>query len=151
MQWIICRQISKNDLIRYVTSDYPDEAQFLVYLKFLEFIGNFHIKNFDGFINTLNEFKFIVIYPELMFWEEFVEEKPKEATFEELLELNNINKKKESKIEKLKKYIFSKSKIKTENGLSYDSIGSSRSSSNINREWKRGIRIQSDQSRTPWK
>jgi hypothetical protein len=118
MNWVLCKQ-TLHDSICYSTADNED-LQYLSYYKFLEYIHNFLIQDFVEFKNQLDKFEVLLIDIDNHSWKIYKEEEEeKEATFEELLSLNENKSQEKTKIEKIKEKIFRYSQVKTYAGESY--------------------------------
>jgi hypothetical protein len=154
MNWVLCKQ-TLHDSICYSSSDNED-LQYLSYYKFLEYIHNFLIQDFVEFKNQLDKFEVLLIDIDNHSWEIYKEKEEKEATFEELLSLNEIKTQEKTKIEKIKEKIFKYSQVKTYAGESYQRNINGDSAWGNNRQIRRGgglsnsNRGESDRP-LPWK
>jgi len=93
---MICFQ-TPNNFVKFQTQDL-DYPSILSYYKFLELADNeIHVMNFKNFLEELNKFKVLQINIENRQWE-ILPTTYEGATFEELLELNQINENQEESL-----------------------------------------------------
>jgi hypothetical protein len=117
MRWILCKQ-TLHDSVRFISSEAPEDASYLGYYRFIEFISTFSLIDFGSFKEELNKFKVLFINIDDHIWEEYKADIEKqEATFEDLLSLNENKPEENTKLDKIKTAIFKHSKIKTYAGL----------------------------------
>ncbi len=92
MDWIILYQ-NQYDRVVFLSSLNTDEKDSMPYHKFLEFVNyTFKIKDFIEFRNQLDRFKVILLLKDGT-WQ-IQESITKEASFEEMLELNKAEEEK---------------------------------------------------------
>jgi len=108
--WIIAYQ-TPYDTVRYMTNNL-NTPTFLGYYKFIDYIQTLFIHNYGGFIDEINKFKDILIDCDNHTWK-VIEHELKDATFEELLELNKSEEEKDNKTLSEKARDFSKKLLKS--------------------------------------
>lgn len=108
--FLICVQ-TFNDSIKYRTN-FLETSSYMRYYKFLEYIDKeIHLWDISSFIEELNKFKVIYIDLDTRTWKIIPMEESKDASFEELIQLNQpIEKEEESSLDKMKNKIFNISK-----------------------------------------
>jgi hypothetical protein len=106
MEWIILYQ-NQYDRVVFLSSLNTDEKDSMPYYKFLEFVNyTFKIKDFIEFRNQLDRFKVILLLKDGT-WQ-IQESVTKEASFEEMLELNKVEEDKsdfEKRVDKSKNFL----------------------------------------------
>ena len=107
--WLICLQTTYNS-VKYHTSD--NVVKYPTYNDFLQLMMDYRIKDPGNFKKYLDSFKIIFVDLNTMDWELIkVERREKDASFEELVSLNeNIEKENEFKllVNKGKRFLFKK-------------------------------------------
>lgn len=140
MKWLMCKQ-TLHDSVCYTTSENED-LMYLSYYSFLDYIHSLVLVDFIDFKNYLDKFEIIYIEIDNHSWKIYKEENQKPATFNELVELNDGDKKELSKLDRIKLSLSKYSKVRTYGGESGDRTSPEGASRNIiNRETRRGVRI----------
>jgi hypothetical protein len=97
MNWITFYQ-GKTDQIYFITSK-NQERDFMKYYEFLTYINNeYKIEKFFEFKEAIDKFKVIILYEDNT-WE-VIPENTQEASYEELLAINNQDQEEKSPFEK---------------------------------------------------
>jgi hypothetical protein len=97
MNWITFYQ-GKTDQIYFITSK-NQERDFMKYYEFLTYINSeYKIIDFFEFKNAIDKFKVIILYEDNT-WE-IIPENTQEASYEELLAINNQDQEEKSPFEK---------------------------------------------------
>lgn len=87
-KWFACQQ-TPYDRVRFVEYSNPEEINSLEYYKFLDYTQKqIRVRNFTEFRSSLDRFKKLLIDLDTGDWQEYIEDSPESASFEELLSIN---------------------------------------------------------------